>query len=106
MVFLLIACNSANPAQPTAAPLPTAVPPESVPAGEGGGWIAGFQHEFGSNFWEEGMHQYGFHIQCPEPGYEDYGSDWLSFEINDETARIAGSSESHGTARHPRFTEI
>lgn len=87
MGWVLMACNSQPPIQ-AATPLPTAVPPESMPAGEDGGWTVGFRHEFGPNFWEEGMHQYGFHIQCAVPGFEKYGSDWISFEINDKAPEV------------------
>ncbi len=85
--FALIACNS-QPSTPLATPLPTAVPPESVPSGEGGGWAVGFRHEFGPDFWEEGVHQYGFYIKCPVPGFEDYGSDWITFEIDDTGPQV------------------
>lgn len=88
MGFWLIACSSLNPAPPAATPLPTAVPPEAMPAGEDGGWVVGFQHEFGPNFWEAGIHEYGFYVQCPLPGFEDYGSEWLSFEIDDAAPQV------------------
>jgi hypothetical protein len=80
-LLLLLACNQTPPA---ATPLPTAVPPEIMPAGEDGGWVIGLQHEFGPDFWEEGTHEYGFFVQCPLPGFENYGTDWLTFKINDE----------------------
>ena len=76
---LLSACNGGQPI-PAATPLPTAVPPGAMPAGEDGGWIVGFQHEFGPDFWAEGVHNYGFYIQCAVPGYEDFGSEWITFE--------------------------
>lgn len=79
LALILTACGTGSDrVVPT--PLPTAVPPEHEP----GTWAIGFSHEFPAEFWSEGRHRYGFHLDCPVAGQENFGSEWQEFEVSSQ----------------------
>lgn len=72
-----VACQQA-PHWEDVTPLPTAVPPASLPAGEES-WALGFRHEFPPDFWSTGFHRYAFRVECPVTGIGVFASEWVSF---------------------------
>ena len=79
LLFIAVAagCQQA-PQWEDVAPLPTAVPPETLPGGEDL-WAVGFQHEFPPEFWSTGFHRYAFRVECPIAGIGAFSSEWVSF---------------------------
>jgi len=79
--LMLVGCSQPAPSDLPKS-LPTAVPPESL----AGAWGISFAVEFPPGFWSDGVHRYGFHLQCPIPigNSEDFGSEWQEFQVSDE----------------------
>lgn len=80
--LLLVACSPA-PEAPT--PLPTAVPPDSLP--EQGSWAVGYEYEFPAGTLGVGQHRYAYLIHCPVISSEDSNSDWQYFEVSEDVIR-------------------
>ncbi len=81
MGLCLAACGS-TPEVPT--PLPTAVPPDVMPAGDEEFWAISFKYEFPEKTFELGPHRYRLWVHCPVVSAEDTVTDWLLFEVSDE----------------------
>lgn len=89
--LLLAACGGEAPveqvtsvpapteAPPGPTPLPTAVPPDSVAAGN---WAITYRYDFTDAFWVPGDHTYGFKIFCPNLVY-DFSGEWIFFRITE-----------------------
>jgi hypothetical protein len=69
-------------------PLPTAVPPDTIP--EVGGWSIGFQYEFPPGRLAEGAHRYALLIHCPVISSEDEHYGWHIFNISSEAPEQSG----------------
>jgi hypothetical protein len=80
--LILGACGSEAEA-PT--PLPTAVPPDSLP--EQGSWAVGFEYEFPPGTFGLGRHRYAFLIHCPVMSAEDSHHGWHYFEISEDVVK-------------------
>jgi hypothetical protein len=78
--LVLAACG---PVAEVPTPLPTAVPPDAIPAGEEGLWAIDFRYEFPKGTFGLGPHRYRFWIHCPVTSSDDTITDWLLFEISD-----------------------
>jgi hypothetical protein len=83
--FALAACA---PAQAVPTPLPTAVPPDTIP--EQGSWSVGFQYEFPPGRLAEGTHRYALLIHCPVVFSEDEHYGWHIFDISQEAPAQVG----------------
>jgi hypothetical protein len=97
------------PAQAVPTPLPTAVPPDSIP--ERGGWTVGFEYEFPAGRLAEGTHRYALLIHCPVVSADDEHYGWHIFDISPEMPLQVGpvylrlfglSRDSYSAARLPR----
>lgn len=87
--LLLVACSGAAPeVLPT--PLPTAVPPERPAAP--GDWAVSFQRTFPPGYWPEGIHRYGYRLQCAPPisTLDDFSSEWQEFQVSGASQPQAG----------------
>lgn len=76
----LAACGSTAEV-PT--PLPTAVPPDIMPAGDEELWAISFKYEFPEKTFELGPHRYRLWVHCPVVSAEDTVTDWRLFEVSD-----------------------
>lgn len=85
LVFVLATCA---PGQPVPTPLPTAIPPDTIP--EQGSWSIGFQYEFPPGRLAEGMHRYALLIHCPVISPEDEHYGWHLFDISPEAPAAVG----------------
>ncbi|KAA3645376.1 MAG: hypothetical protein DWQ07_12980 [Chloroflexi bacterium] len=81
--LFLTACATAEtePPAPTITPLPTAVPPETLP----GTWAVPFGTGFRGGFWAVGTHRYSLTVDCPSD-LQDIEGNWNSFEVTDNVA--------------------
>ena len=82
LVGLILAACGPTAEVPT--PLPTAVPPDVMPAGDEGFWAISFKYEFPEETFGLGLHRYRLWIHCPVMSAEDTVTDWLMFEVSDE----------------------
>lgn len=82
LALLGLALGACAPTQAVPTPLPTAVPPDTIP--EQGSWSIGFQYEFPAGRLAEGTHRYALLIHCPVISTEDERYGWHSFEISQE----------------------
>jgi len=86
--LMLAACTAqAGLAAPTPTPaappsLSTAVGPEAQP----GTWAVSFSYEFPPGFWPEGLHRYGFYMDCPVMQQFNVPSEYVDFTVTPETA--------------------
>lgn len=85
--ILLSACGGGEPTQTFL--LPTAVAPiNSGEEAQSGDWAVSFSREFPPGFWEEGEHRYGFMYDCPILFGQQQGTDWIFFEVTEESSPL------------------
>jgi hypothetical protein len=86
-VFALSACGPSDiaptptgvPTEPEATSLPTAVPPDE----SSGTWALPFEYAFPAGSWSEGVHRYGFLIDCAILEARFVGSEWQQLGVTD-----------------------
>lgn len=83
-----IALGACAPAQAVPTPLPTAVPPESLPVQ--GTWAVSFQYELPPGSLAEGTHRYALLIHCPVISSEDEHYGWHIFDLSPEVPPQVG----------------
>lgn len=77
--LVLAACG---PTVEVPTPLPTAVPPDSLP--DQGTWAVSFQLELPAGAFGQGRHRYAYLIHCPVIGSENTPTEWRFFEISED----------------------
>lgn len=101
----LAACSAEADQPPTAAAIPTAIPPAGLPTAIApeqatGSWAVSFEYDFPENFWPIGQHEYGFFIDCPALGQIENAGDYRLFQVTNAASlfqnpiyfRLAGLS--------------